>query len=257
MRRSIIVAVILIFMTAVVKIYAIDWLSLNVTQVDKEENGGRTVITLKDKQNQVFKVIYPDEALLEKMGKTIIKYKDEFYSWKGIHFRDLSFVVSASFLEIMIIPTEIAHKDLNLAKAVPAGITMTYYPENDVLRYDFRIMKDNQLIRLADDYLGEDELLGRIKTAYDNPLAYLRRTEPEYLQQEIEKLQQALVYLNNEDWLNRLNPIPPETIHKVVEFKQNNPKMTKNELWKALNKEKIKITKQELNLILIICFNEF
>jgi hypothetical protein len=259
MRRSIsiLVAMVLIFMTAIVKIYAIDWQSLNVNLVDKKEDGERTIITLKDKQNQVFKVIYLDEAMLEKMADTIIKYKNEYYSWKDIRFKDLSFMVSAGFLEIMLIPTEIAHQNLDPAKAVPAGITMTYYPERDILRYDFRIMKDNQLIRLAGDYLGEAEMLGRINSAYNNPLAYLQRTDPEYLQQEIEKLQQALLYLYNEDWLNRQNPIPPETIRKVVELKQSNPKITKNELWKALKKEKVKITKQELTLILIFYFNEY
>ena len=245
-------------------VYAIDWQGLGANVTDKKEDGSRRTLTLKDGQNHVFKVTYQDETMAGKLAGKIIQYKNEFYSWRQIRVKEASFVVSDNFLEIIIIPMELMHNKTNLAGAVPAGITMTYYLEKDILRYDFRIMKDNLLMRIPGDYKNEDEMVAKLTFAYDNPLTYMRRGDPESLLQEIEELQdkleklrQAFIYLNNEDWINRYKTIPQETILKIIQLKQKNPKMNSKELWKELKKQKIKITKHELKLVLILYFNEF
>jgi hypothetical protein len=201
-------------------------------------------------------------------------------------------VVSDSFLEVMIIPQEIMRNDQNLVAAILAGITMTYYPEKDTLHYDFRIMKKNQFIRIGGDYQSEDELLSKFYLAYDNPSAFLLRSDPEYLVKEIEQLQhdlvilannfsdlaaqneklqnnlanlaneneqirQVLIYLHNEDFFNRFRLIPAETIKQVLKLKRNNPKLAKSDLWELVKQKKVKISTQEFDLILIVYFNEF
>lgn len=267
---SIILTMVAVFTFAVVfipgstEIYAIDWPGLGANVTDKKEDGSRVILTLKDLQNRTFKVTYQDEAMAGKLADKIIQYKNEFYTWRQIRMKELSFVVSSNFLEIIIIPQEIMHHQTNLAEAIPAGITLTYYLEKDVLRYDFRIMKDNLLMRIPGNYRTEDEMVGKLIYAYDNPMLYLRRGNPESLLQEIEelndkleKLRQAFIYLNNEDWISRYKTIPQETILKILELKQKNPKLTPKELWKELKKQKVKITKQELKLVLILYFNEY
>lgn len=243
---------------------ALDWQSLNANVIDTKEDDTKTILTLQDGQNRIFRVTYQDQAITEAMAETIIKYKNEFYSWQQIHLQDVSFIIAAGPLEIIIIPREIMHDQINLAATVPAGITLTYYPDKDVLYYDFRVMKDNLFIRVAGNYLNEAEMLSKLISAYDNPLAFQRQSDPEDLTKEIDNLKeeteilrQALIYLNNEDWLNRFKTIPPETIKRMVELKQSNPKMTKSELWKELKKEQIKVTKKEFKLLLIIYFNEY
>lgn len=223
--------------------------------------------------------------------------KNEFYAWQHIHFKNINFVVSNSFLEIVIIPHEVINNGQNLVTAIPAGITMTYYPENATLYYDFRIMKDNLLIRIAGDYLNEKEMLAKLCFAYENPMAYLQRTGPEKLpekkpaddqgeiqnvlnnlvneneklkndlnalkegldtlKKENEDLRQLLIYFHNLDSFNRLRRIPPETVKEVVELKRSNPGMTRGELSKELKNKKVTLSKQELDLILIIYFHEF
>lgn len=254
----------MVFMPAGATIYAIQGLGPDVNITDKKEDGSRIMLTLKDGQNHLFKITYQDEAVAEKLADQIIKFKNEFYSWQQIRFNDVSFVVSPSFLEIIIIPLEIMHNNANLSGAVPAGITMTYYPEKDVLRYDFRMMKDNLLMRISGDYRNENEMVSKLIYAYDNPLSYLRRGDPESLLQDIEelnekleKIRQAFIYLNNEDWINRYKTISQETILKIIQLKQQNSKLTQKELWKELKKQKVKITRRELELVLIIYFNEF
>ena len=242
--------------------YAFDWKSLNLEVISQTKNDSQTILTLRDKQDRTFRVIYQDETMLAKLSSPIIKFKDAFYAWRNIRFKDISFMVFANFLDVVIIPQQLLHNNLNLAMAIPGGITMVYDPEKDTILYDFRIMKEDQFVRIAGDYSKEDELVTKIGAAYDNPSTYLQPTSPAPVQQENigldkEKLLQSLIYLYNEDWNGRQKTIPIETIRKVVELKQNNPGITKVQFRKLIKKAKIQITKRELDLILIIYFNEF
>jgi hypothetical protein len=241
---------------------AFDWKSLNVELISQTENDSQTILTLKDKQERTFKVIYQDETMLAKLSNPIIKYKDEFYAWRNIRFKDISFMVFANFLDVVIIPQQFLHNNLNLAMAIPGGITMVYDPEKETIHYDFRIMKEDQFIRIDGDYSKESELITKIGAAYDNPSAYLQPTGPAPVQHENigpdkEKILQSLIYLYNEDWNGRQKTVPIETIRKVIEVRQNNPGITKPQLWKLIKKAKIPVTKREVDLILIFYFNEF
>lgn len=243
-------------------IYAFNWKPLNVEVISQTENDSQITVVLKDNQNRIFKVIYQDESMLDKLNAKVIKYKNEFYTWRNIRFNDITFMVFANFLDVVIIPHELIHNNLNLATAIVAGITMTYDRDKDILRYDFRIMKEERFIRITGDYSQENELTSKIGIAYDNPAAYLQPVNsdplgPTYTGQISEKMVQALIYLNNEDWNGRHKTIPIETIQKVVELKQKNPGVTKAQLWKMVKKEKIQVTKRQMELILILYFNEF
>ena len=271
MKRTLIIIIIVLLMLVGVTTPALDWQSLKTSLVDKNVENSKTVLTLKDAQNQVFKVTYQDEEIISKMINPIVKYKNEFYKWHSVRIKELNFVVFANILEVVIFPQEIKHNNLNLVDAIPAGITMTYYPDQNKLRYDFRIMKDNQTVRIVGEYLSEDELMTKVFFAYDDPLGYLQRTDPEYLNDEIdklkrklteladenEKIRQTLIYFYNEDWYNHLKPVPTETIKRIVNLKRNNKDMNKSKLWKVVKKEKINITKREFDLIITIYFNEF
>jgi len=264
MKRLLLIWILLgsILMSAIT--YAYDWQSQNATVIDQKEEGLKTILTLKDNQDRLFTVTFQEESAMASLADKIIKYKNEFTSWQQIHFKEVSFVVSPGLLEVIIVPQELNHNHVNVVSAIPAGITMTYNTDKEVLRYDFRIMKDNLFIRIAGDYIQEDEMVAKLFFAYDNPLAYMRRTDPEYLSKQIddlreetERLRQALIYLHNEDWLNHFRTIPPETIQSVVAIKQAHPGTTKAELWKEIKKQKIKITKQEFDLLMIVYYNEF
>jgi hypothetical protein len=242
--------------------YAFDWKTLNVELVSQTENDSQIIVVLKDKQDHIFKVIYQDEAMMAKLTNKIIKCKNEFYAWRNIRFKEITFMAFANFLDVVIIPQEIMHNKNNLATAIPAGITMAYDPEKDIIHYDFRIMKEDQFVRITGNYSREDELFNKIGIAYDNPSTYQQSSNADPLQQQNvgqsnEKIVQALIYLYNEDWNGRQKTIPIETIQKVVDLKQNNPEMTKTQLWKLIKKEKISITKREMNLLLIFYFNDF
>ncbi|HBE76263.1 MAG TPA: hypothetical protein DDW65_00540 [Firmicutes bacterium] len=242
--------------------HAMDWKSLNIEMVSRTENESQTIVILKDRQARTFKVIYQDEAMLAKLSNKIIKYKNEFYGWKNIRFNDITFMVFANFLNIIIIPQEVNVNGLNLAGAIPAGIAMAYDPEKDWVRYDFRITKDEEFIRIVGNYLHEDELVNRMAKTYDNPAGNLQSANPDPLQpantDELnEKMVQALIYLNNQDWNGRQKTIPVETIRQVIKLRQSNPDATKAQLWKMVKKAKINVSKREYDLILVLCFNEF
>lgn len=262
--KRIILAIIIVFLILTgVHSHAFDWKKFDGEIINTAQDGQKTVVTLKDRKNKVFKIIYQDEGMLEKVTPKINKYKKEFYDWREITFTDISFMVFDNYLEVIVIPREIPHGQTDLAKAVPAGITMLSPPDQEKMHYDFRIIKDDYFLRIEGDYINEEELITKLRYAYDYPLVYLRRADPGLAKDVIpntatdERTRQALLYLFNEDWNGRPKSVPPGTINKVIELKENNPWMSKQELWKALKKDKVKISKRELELILIIYFNEF
>jgi hypothetical protein len=241
--------------------FAFEWKTLNAEVVDQSENDTQKIAVLKDKQNHTFKVIYQDEAVLEKLSAPMIKYKNIFYTWKNINCKDLTFMVFANFLDVVIIPGQFMYNGQNIAPAIPAGITMTYNGDVDLLRYDFRIISGDQFIRINGNYVKEDELVNKTGLAYNDPKNYLQPAgsmDWEFAApgEMNEKMVQSLIYLNNEDWNGRHKTIPLETIHKVVELKKANPESTKIQLWRLVKKEKINITKRQFELILILYFNE-
>lgn len=261
--KRIILTVAAVLLLANVQSHALDWKKFDAEVINTSQDGQKTTLTLKDRKNKVFKVIYQDETMLEKVAPKINKYKKEFYDWREIIFTDISFMVFDDYLEVIIMPREIAHNQTNLAKAIPAGITMLSPPGQEKMHYDFRIIKGDFFLRIEGDYLNEEELIAKLRYAYDYPLAYLRGGESGVANAggpgpgADERARQALLYFLNEDWNGRPKSVPPETINKVIELKVNNPWMSKAELWKTLKREKVKITKREFELILIIYFNEF
>lgn len=252
----------IIFLTSIPS-YAFDWKKYDAELIDRSKDGSKTIVTLKDRKSKTFKVVFQDEDMLEKAASKIIKCKNEFYMWREINVTDISFMVFDNYLEVIVIPKEIMHNNHNLAEAIPAGITMMSRPDQDLMHYDFRIIKDNIFLRIDGDYLNEGELTAKLRYAYDYPLIFQQRGETKIGNNEApntgidEKTRQALIYLLNEDWNGRSKPVPPEVIQKVVQYRQNNPWMTKAQLWKELKKEKTPLTKREFELILIIYFNEF
>ncbi len=263
MKRLIITVIAGILLLPCVHSEAVDWKMFDAAQINKSKDGPKTILTLKDKKDRIFKVVYQDETMLDKAAPKIIKYKNEFYGWREISFTEISFLLFDDFLEVIMMPGKIMHNNNNLAPAVPSGITMVSKPDQDLMHYDFRIIKENYFLRIDGDYLNEGELIAKLRYAYDYPLIYLQQSESSVsragnLNGGIdEKTRQALIYLLNEDWNGRPKSVPPETIQKVVQYKQNNPWMTKSQIWNSLKKEKVKLTKRELELILIIYFNEF
>lgn len=262
--KKIFIAVLAVLLLTSVPSHAFNGKKFDAVVTNTTQDGQRTIVTLKDRNNKIFKVIYQDEAMLDKVASKINKYKNEFFGWQEILYTDISFMVFDNYLEVIIIPQKVPHNQTDLAKAVPAGITMMSPPGLDKMHYDFRIIKDDYFLRIEGDYLNEMELIAKLCTAYDYPSVHLRQNQPSTVSVSDgsdsgtdERTRLALIYLLNEDWNGRPKSVPPEIINEVIELKVNNPWMSKNDLWKVLKKEKVKLTKKELELILIIYFNEF
>ncbi len=273
MKRLISLFIVIVLISVSIQTFAFDWKKFDADQTNRIEDGNKTILILKDKQKNVFKVIYQDETMMANFADKIISLKNEFYAWHKIKVKEVNFLVIPNLLEMVIIPQEIKHNQVNLASNLPAGMMMVYDPEKDLIHYDFRIMKEDLFIRIVGEYHNEDELESKICYVYDNPLEYMQIAGNEGSDGAInlnggnrstgsvdirdERIRRALIYLNNENWNGRQKPISQETINRIVEIKQNYPDITKKQLWKMLKKDKVKLTKRELDLVLIIYFNEF
>ncbi|MCL6590642.1 MAG: hypothetical protein K6U80_11860 [Firmicutes bacterium] len=77
------------------------------------------------------------------------------------------------------------------------------------------------------------------------------------LQVENERLRCALLALENRELFKQVDPISREVTLQVIRLKRQYPTLTFNDLLCQLKKDGVKITKQELFLILAVYFNEF
>ncbi len=241
--------------------YAYDWAGKGLSVSSEVKEGEATVLTLKDAEGRSFTVNAVAE-IDEAAGNKIIELKNAFYAWSVIKIRTISFEKKADALNIAILPAELTYKGLNILEFMPAGISLSL---TDVLVYNFRITRNNIFIRVYGEYSDEQELCEKIYEGASNPAGYIRKREPEYFLSRInelktanERLTAAVLALHNTGFLGfGAGPIDKKAIARVIELKRQSPGMTRRELEQALEKEKIKISGKELDLVLSVFFNEF
>jgi len=140
------------------------------------------------------------------------------------------------------------------------------------LRYNFRITKNEIFLRLNDKFIEEELLCKRMKEALDDPIAYLKKREPEYFLQKLneleenmvilknnqEKLTQSVLYFENSGFLGFGNtPVKSSVIKRIVELKTADPSLDMAKIKETLSKEKVEATDKEIKLILNVFYNDF
>ena len=241
--------------------FAYDWAGKGLSVAGEAKEGEATVLTLKDAEGRSFTVNAVAE-IDEAAGNKIIELKNAFFAWNTIKIGSMAFEKKADALNIAILPAEFSYKGLNILEYMPAGISLSF---TDALVYNFRITRSNIFIRIYGEYVDEQELCEKIYEGASNPAGYIRKREPEYFLSRInelktanERLTAAVLAMHNTGFLGfGASPIDKKAIARVIELKKQSPGMSRGDLERALEKEKIKISGKELDLILSVFFNEF
>ncbi len=241
-------------------LFAYEWSNDNITIVSKTQDEDRTSVTLKDQGGNIFNVQYYN-TLEEQTAKTIIRLKSDFYGWQNMKVDNLNFTSSEGGLQIAVVPKQYQYKNVDINQYLPSGMLFTYTTQ---LQYNFRINVSRLFVRIVGDFKDENKLSDKIVDAIQNPQEYIKRREPEYLLMQIErledefqKLRYAVLALHNKGVFSGPEQINRDTISHIVNMRINNPKITADEISKSLEKDKIKASDREINLILNIYFNQF
>ncbi|WP_320130597.1 hypothetical protein [uncultured Sphaerochaeta sp.] len=77
------------------------------------------------------------------------------------------------------------------------------------------------------------------------------------LSEEVETLRKAMITLHDKGLFGSVNIVDSETISRILKMKDKDPKLTIEEAYSTLAKEKYSVTEYEVMLIFSVYFNEF
>ncbi|HOP63598.1 MAG TPA: hypothetical protein PK358_03735 [Spirochaetota bacterium] len=253
-------------------VMAYDWSSAGMQLKESGTAEDENFLILSDSSANEIKVRFVGE-LDDKWGEAVVKLNKQFRTWQYMKVAKLEFFVNGNTLEILVIPSSFTYSGLNFMPHIPAGLTFLYDYD---LRYNFRVTKNDFFLRINDRFINEKFLCQRMKEAVDDPVAYMKKREPEYFLRKLneleeaqartekvskdnfEKLTRALLYYQNTGFLGFGNTsVKPQVIKRVIELKAATPAITKEKIKTQLDSEKIKVTDKEIQLILDIFYNEF
>lgn len=251
---------------------AYDWASAGMELKESGSTEEENFIILKDSSANEIKVRFTGE-LSDTWSEAVVNLNKKFRSWTYMKVDKLEFYVNGNTLEILIIPASFNYHGMDFLPHIPAGMTFLYDYD---LRYNFRVTKNDYFLRINDRYIDESFLCQRMKEAIDDPVAYMKKREPEYFLRKLSELEEAqartekvssenfdrlaraLLYYENTGFLGFGNtPVKPQVIKRVIELKAADPKTTKDKIKAQLETEKLAATDKEITLILNVFYNEF
>jgi hypothetical protein len=260
--------------------FSFDWEANKISIVSKMETDGRIDLMLRDDKGVQFRVI--SDGLEDKTAANIIRIKDNFSSWKNMKMESITFSHMDGLLDIIIIPAKFEYNRVNIRNYITAGMQFSY---PDYLQYNFRIAVNKLFVRIKGDFTDETKFCEKIIDAVKNPQLYIKKRDPEYFLSRIEemekkmadtnaqledtrtrladantqkdKLRVALMALQNEGFFSGPTPISQKVVERVIQMKDKNPKLKAEQISEALEKEKIEVSKKEVNIILNVYFNEY
>jgi len=280
MDRRWIILILVIFISSPLAAY--DWSKKNIKVENTDQKETETLLTLKAEDNTVFNVRYKED-IEESAVDIILKLNGDFRKWKDMEVASLEFVVQKNLVQAVIIPSKYTYQDTNIIPYMPAGMLFEY---TETLQYNFRINVENNFIRIEGNYISEQLLSDKIVKAIKDPVAYLTTYNPKYLLRKIfdsqkqieelkvnysalleshksledkhEKLKAAVMGIHNTGFLGFGDKMVSKIVLKrVLELKTANSKITKDEISKKLDAEKIEYKGNEISLILKVYYNEF
>jgi len=205
----------------------------------------------------------PDAAVQDK----IINIFNELSRWKELSILDLRFSASGNSVEAAVQPQELDIDGTNVTSYIPSGL---YFVIDTSFRYDFRMVKDRVFMKIKGLFIDKDELLLKMKRALENPANYVQLTDPEYifnkmneleddvslLRRENDKLRLSLVSLQNRGFFGNVMPVSEEKVQKVIALRKANDKLTRKDIMLKLKDEKPAYSEWEVALILGLYFNQ-
>ena len=262
-------------------LYAFSWDEHKFVVKSSKKSENETHEVVKNDKGITFSVRFYDK-LSDEDGNKIISLNEEFRKWKYMVVKKVDFTVSNDVIEVDIIPSKFKYGKTNIIKHLPAGM-MFISGEN--LRYNFRITQSNIFLRMKGKFTSEEALCKNLAEAIRDPFTYLKKRDPDYflkklteledafknikkeydilkeeydmLKEEHGKLMYAVIALSNTGFFRGPTPVTNKIIDRVVALRKENPKISEDGILKKLEKEGLKVSKQEISIILGVYYNYF
>jgi len=246
-----------------------DWKSSGIELIDTSTTETGTIYSLKDPDGRAFTIgIATDRMIPEEAVKRILELIEFIYDPHFAEVESLHFLISEKAIDIHLIPTSFQCDETNIKPYIPSGMFFSY---TDNLLYNFRLSYRGLFLRISGIYTQKSDICKKITAALKDPAAHVKKDDINYIVTKIEelenrgerleadnkKLKYALATLSNHGLFSGPKPIDKKSIERIVQLKEKNPLMTREEIASILQKEKFKISQKELKLVLNVYYGEF
>lgn len=161
----------------------------NVKLVSKEGAAGRYAYSFATADNIKFGVESPTE-LSGGILRSVFRLWDSVFAWESLTPGSQNFRVVGDAVTLRLVPGTFVSAGRDLKPFVPSGLSFTL--TGDRTEYDFRLKTGAYFIRLEGRLQSESVFLERFKRAIDDPAAFARENDPDYISRRIVELQESI-----------------------------------------------------------------
>lgn len=227
------------------------------TSVREDDN---IVYKLETSDGYEFEIVEKDPLTTEKIG-IISRMIDTITGFDTIKVKTIRFVNKKDTVECFVTLGSYTYKGIDFIEYLPSGIAFYY---TDFLRYDTNIVVNSLRIRLQGQFYTEQKLIDLIDRVVARPAEFLSMQDPEFimgkikmLEEENRLLKQNLLFMGNKKFFKLVGPIDQDIIDNVIRWKTADPQLSADDIINKAKEEGLTYKSKEVQLILIIYFNEY
>jgi len=160
-----------------------------IALLSADKTDGKTVYSFSAQNGTKFSVESVGEISVAS-ARSAFRLLDTLLPWKSLTPGTQQFRIEGSLVTLRLVPGRLVSGGRDLKPFVPSGIAFSI--DGDRVEYDFRIKSGAYFLRLAGRLQTEAIFLDRLVRAIDNPAAYARDNDPDYLARQLAELNVAI-----------------------------------------------------------------
>ena len=169
--------------------------TMGLTVLSRQVKQGQINWKVQDREGDTAEVVTSGEPT--RSDAEIVSYVlDLFSRWDYLTVKSLRVDLTGDAAQILVVPAGFVYKGTDLAAYMPSG--MQFYYEK-FAEYDFRIFVDDMFLRIQGQLYKEEQLCEKLKTAIENPAAYVQSHDPEYVIEQFKQVNAKIEELNQAD----------------------------------------------------------
>ena len=222
-------------------------------------------------------------------ARSAFRLLDTLLPWKSLSPGTQQFRIEGNLVTLRLVPGKLVSGARDLKPFVPSGLSFSI--DGDRVEYDFRIKSGAYFLRLAGRLQTEALFLDRLVRAIENPAAYARDNDPDYLARQLAELSESLeaektartaseakvaaleartaeqekalgsvqaaaMAAHAKGAFGAPKPIPAEVVEGVRKAKAAKPNATAAEVATSLKNDKIAATDRQIKAVLAVIYGE-
>lgn len=214
MKKVILLGTIVLILT-VQAVFSVDLADYGITVRSEQSEDGVTLFKAADASGRRFEILASAD-ISSRQARSIVRIKDTLYSWRSMEIARLRISLVGDRIEANVVPNRLSFGGTNFKPYLPSG--MQFYIE-EYIEYDFRMLVENYVVKMRGQYFNEEQLLDKMQHAVENPVAYIRTTDPEYLFEQITSLSEEMEAIRS--YANEISQAAEERWREFLEMRRN------------------------------------